>query len=430
MKNQRLINLLTVTFTIVLSILLTSCVPPADLTEDAQVSGAAEPKIEIDRDKCDLYLNFAYSYYQNQNWKSTIKNYKKMMEYGCGEEYAQDIYSYYGRAYQQLAKNDPVYYDSALYVYLEGKKYLPDDMYIHKNIAYVYHVQGKIDLEIREYEKMIEIQPEDLELYRTFVKRCFTQERFEDMLWGIEKILEISPNDEQAVNDRLMVYEKLGKDITTVRKEQWERNPDNVRFGMEYVESLTEQLEYDKAIEVYKKITMLDLRNKDVWDKLADLYKTLGQYKEAATTYEHINKNIDLKDLEVIDNITKMYQSLAEFPTAYEWAKKAIALENSSLAHKIRADVFYSGAEYYSSLRPTKNFEDKLVYKLAYDDYREAKKMGDNSVQSRIDFLKEYLIPTREDWFMNKYDASGAERTVYRPRLDCYKWIDINVNKN
>ncbi|MCK4641137.1 MAG: hypothetical protein KAU06_07360 [Candidatus Marinimicrobia bacterium] len=428
MKNQRLINLLIVTFTIVLSFMLISCVPPADLTEDAQVSGAAE--IEIDRDKCDLYLNFAYSYYQNQNWNSTIKNYKKMMEYGCGEEYAQDIYSYYGRAYQQLAKNDPVYYDSALYVYLEGEKYLPNDMYIHKNIAYVYHVQGKIDLEIREYEKMIEIQPEDLELYRTFVKRCFSQERFEDMLWGIEKILEISPNDEQAINDRLMVYEKLGKDITTVRKEQWERNPDNVRFGMEYVESLTEQLEYDKAIEVYKKITMLDLRNKDVWDKLADLYKTLGRYKEAATTYEHINKNIDPKNLEVIDNITKMYQNLAEFPTAFKWAKKAIALENSSLAYKIRADVFYLGAEYYSSSRPTKNFEDKLVYKLAYDDYREAKKMGDYSVQSRIDFLKEYLIPTREDWFMNKYDASGVERTVYCPRMDCYKWIDINVNKN
>ena len=430
MKNQRLINLLIVTFTIVLSFMLISCVPPADLTEDAQVSGAAEPKIEIDRDKCDLYLNFAYSYYQNQNWNSTIKNYKKMLGYGCGEEYAQDIYSYYGRAYQQLAKNDPVYYDSALYVYLEGEKYLPNDIYIHKNIAYVYHVQGKIDLEIREYEKMIEIQPEDLELYRTYVKRCFSQERFEDMLWGIEKILEISPNDEQAINDRLMVYEKLGKDITTVRREQWERNPDNVRFGMEYVESLTEQLEYDKAIEVYKKITMLDLRNKDVWDKLADLYKTLGRYKEAATTYEHINKNIDPKNLEVIDNITKMYQNLAEFPTAYEWAKKAIALENSSLAYKIRADVFYLGAEYYSSSRPTKNFEDKLVYKLAYDDYREAKKMGDNSVQSRIDFLKEYLIPTREDWFMNKYDASGAERTVYSPRMDCYKWIDINVNKN
>jgi len=428
MKNQRLINLLIVTFTIVLSFLLINCVPPADLTEDAQVSGAAE--IEIDRDKCDLYLNFAYSYYQNQNWNSTIKNYKKMLGYGCGEEYAQDIYSYYGRAYQQLAKNDPVYYDSALYIYLEGEKYLPDDMYIHKNIAYVYHVQGKIDLEIREYEKMIEIQPEDLELYRTFVKRCFSQERFEDMLWGIEKILEISPNDEQAINDRLMVYEKLGKDITTVRREQWERNPDNVRFGMEYVESLTEQLEYDKAIEVYKKITMLDLRNKDVWDKLADLYKTLGRYKEAATTYEHINKNIDPKNLEVIDNITKMYQNLAEFPTAYKWAKKAIALENSSLAYKIRADVFYSGTEYYSSSRPTKNFEDKLVYKLAYDDYREAKKMGDYSVQSRIDFLKEYLIPTREDWFMNKYDASGSERTVYRPRMDCYKWIDINVNKN
>jgi tetratricopeptide (TPR) repeat protein len=428
MENKRLIHLIVSVIILAVLVFFTSCVPPADSTEDARVSGTAvEP--EIDRDKCDLYLNFAYSYYQNQNWHGTIKNYKKMMEYGCQKEYAQDIYSYYGRAYQQLAKTDPVYYDSALYVYLEGQKYLPDDIYIHKNIAYIYHIQGKADLEIRQYEKMLEIAPEDIDLYRSYIKLCFAQERYEDMLWGIEKLLEIKPNDEQAINDRLIAYEKLGKDITTVRREQWERNPDNVRFGMEYAEALTEQLEYDKAIEVYKKVTRLDLRNEQAWAKLADLYKTLGRYAEASSVYEHINKNIDPLDLEVIDNIAKMRQNLTDFSGAYNWAKKAIAIGNSSLAYKIRGDLFYAAAEYYSSSRQL-NFEDKLVYKLAYDDYLEAYKLGDYSVKSRIDFLKEYMIPKREDWFMNKIDASGKERTVYRPRLECYSWIDINVKQN
>jgi len=242
-------------------------------------------------------------------------------------------------------------------------------------------------------------------------------------------LLEIKPNDEQAINDRLIAYEKLGKDITTVRREQWERNPDNVRFGMEYAAALTEQIEYDKAIEVYKKVTMLDLRNEQAWAKLADLYKTLARYDEASSVYEHINKNIDPQNLEVIDNITKMRQNLADFSGAYNWAKKAIAIGNSSLAYKIRGDLFYAAAEYYSSSRQL-NFEDKLVYKLAYDDYLETYKLGDYSVKSRIDFLKEYMIPKREDWFMNKIDASGKERTVYRPRLECYSWIDINVKNN
>ncbi|MDO9548004.1 MAG: hypothetical protein Q7J65_03445 [Candidatus Marinimicrobia bacterium] len=428
MKDQRLMHLLVLVLLSVTSIFLSQCIPPADSSEDAQL--AAEPKQEIDRDKCDLYLNFAYSYYQNQNWPSTIKNYKKMMEYGCQKEYAQDIYSYFGRAYQQLAKTDPVYFDSALFVYQEGEKYLPNDMYLKKNIAYIYHVQGKIDLEIREYEKMIEVQPEDLELYRGLNKLCFGQGRFEDMLWGIEKILEIQPNDQQAISDRLLIFEKLGKDITTVRRDQWVRNPNNVRYGLEYADALSDQLEYDKAIEVLKKVTALDLRSKEAWDKLAELYKNLGKYQKAVSAYEHINKNIDPQDLNVIDDIAKMYLNLSDYETAYNWAKKAIAVGNAHLAYKVRADVLFAVAERHSAARTPISFEDKLVYKLAYDDYLQAKKLGDFSVQSRIDFLKEHLIPTREDWFMNRYDGAGNERSVYRPRLDCYKWIDLNVSKD
>lgn len=350
------------------------------------------------------------------------------MEYGCKEEYAQDIYSYFGRAYQQMAKTDPVYFDSALFVYQEGEKYLPKDMYLRKNIAYIYHVQGKIDLEIREYEKMIELQPQDLELYRSYNKLCFGQERLEDMLWGIEKILEIQPDDQQALSDRLLVYQRLGKNIIDVQKNQWERNPNNVRYGLEYADALSDQLEYDKAIEVLKKVTAVDLRNKEAWDKLAELYKNLGKYQKAASTYEHINKNIDPQGLNVIDNISKMYLNLSDYETAYSWAKKAMAIGNSQLAYKVRADVLFAAAERCSAARTPISFEDKLAYKLAYDDYLQAKKLGDFSVQSRIDFLKEYLIPTREDWFMNRYDGAGNERTVYRPRLDCYKWIDLNVS--
>ena len=427
MRDQRLLHLPVFMLIIAVSIFLSQCVPPTDATENTQLT--AEPKPEIDRDKCDLYLNFAYSYYQNQNWQSTIKNYKKMLEYGCEEEYAPDIYSYYGRAYQQLAKTDPVYFDSALFVFQEGEKYLPDDIYLKKNIAYIYHVQGKIDLEIREYEKMIELQPEDLELYRSYVKLCFGQERYEDMLWGIEKILEINPDDQQAANDRLTVYGRLGKDITSVQKEQWERNPSNVRYGLEYADALAEQLDYEKAIEVLKKVTTVDLRNKEAWDKLAELYKNLGKYKEAATAYEHINKNINSQDLDIIDNISKMYISLGDYESAYGWAKKAIAIGNSALAYKVRADVLFAAAEYHSAARSPISFEDKLVYKLAYDDYRKARQMGDFGVQSRLDFLKEYLIPTREDWFMNRFDGTGKERSVYKPRLGCYSWIDLNVSK-
>jgi len=70
---------------IISAFVLQFCVPPA--AQEGGEEGAVEEAEEepIDRDLCDRYLSFAYSYYQNQNWKSAIKNYKKMIENGCEE---------------------------------------------------------------------------------------------------------------------------------------------------------------------------------------------------------------------------------------------------------------------------------------------------------------------------------------------------------
>ena len=56
--------------------------------------------------------------------------------------------------------------------------------------------------------------------------------------------------------------------------------------------------------------------------------------------------------------------------------------------------------------------------------------MGDQSVKKRIDFLKEYLIPSKEDWFMHKYDDTGAERKIFRPQGNNYDWITAEVKKD
>ncbi|HRD18930.1 MAG TPA: hypothetical protein PLB60_07755, partial [Candidatus Marinimicrobia bacterium] len=94
-----------------------------------------------------------------------------------------------------------------------------------------------------------------------------------------------------------------------------------------------------------------------------------------------------------------------------------------------RADLYFAAADYYTSGRQI-TFEDKLVYKLAYDDYLKVMELGDASVKSRIDHLKEYLIPTPEEWFFNRYDANGAMRTSFRPLSPEYKWITVEPKKN
>ncbi|PIS27328.1 MAG: hypothetical protein COT43_10765, partial [Candidatus Marinimicrobia bacterium CG08_land_8_20_14_0_20_45_22] len=138
MRLNRTFHRMLILVVVVCSIALISCVPPTTDPGESQKVKTSAPAPVADHSKCDLHLSFAYSYYQNQNWNGAIENYKKMIEYGCKEEYAQDIFSYFGRAYQQLAKDNPAYYDSALFVFIEGEQYLPNDMFLHKNIAYIY----------------------------------------------------------------------------------------------------------------------------------------------------------------------------------------------------------------------------------------------------------------------------------------------------
>lgn len=427
---KRCLKVLLITVSVGLVLGLISCVPPSPASTEPETTAPA-PKPTIDRTKCDLYLSFAYSYYQNQNWKSAIENYKKMSSYGCDEEYAQDVFSFWGRAYQQLASENNVYLDSALYIYMTGAKYLPNDIFLKQNIAYIYRLQGKADLEIREYEKMIEINPGDIKLYQSLVKLCINAQRWEDVIFATNEILKIDPNDEQALNDRILAYQKTGKDITSIQREQWEKNPTNVRYGLEYASALRQQKDYDAALNVYQKVALLDSKNLEVWSNIADIYfSNKSNYSEALKAYDQILKNISPKDLNVLQQAAKCCQMLNDYPTALGYAEKAIAaVPTSPQAFKIRAEVYFAAADNFTAGRQM-NFEDKLVYKLAYDDYKKAAELGDASVSSRIDHLKEYLIPTREEWFFNRYDASGKARTSYRSLNPVYNWITAEPKKD
>lgn len=427
LMKRKLFTCFLTTFFLLLGFGLHSCVPPTP--ESTEPAVTPEPKQPVDHTKCDLYLSFAYSYYQNQNWKGAIENYQKMVDNGCEEDYAQDIFLYWGRAYQQLASEDPKYLDSALYVYQRGEKYLPKDLYLRKYIAYIYRLQNKPDLEIREYEKMLEISPDDLEIHRNLAKLYFNSQRWNDVVYISNEILKLNPQDEQAKNDLLLAYQKLGKNPIDILQDTWEKSP-SVRSGLEYGAALKQARELDKAIQVYLKVTQIDSRNLEAWQNLADLYQTKNNLPEAINALEYIAKNLSPRDLDVIQKICQNYIKLGNFATALTWADKAVSVGgNNAMAYKIRADLYYTAADYFLGSEKL-TFEDKLVYKLAYDDYRKALELGDISVKTRLDHLKEYLIPTSEDWFLNNYDASGNRRTSFRPNKPCYNWITAEPKKD
>ena len=413
---------------VVFGLLFVNCVPPPATKTSSSAKTAEAEKKDYDKSQCMRYLSFAQGYYQNQDWKSVIRNYKKMIEIGCEEDFAEQIYPYLGRAYRELRTEGDQYLDSAAFVYQRGLEYTPSNVSIRKNLAYIYKLQGETNLEIRENEKLSERDPENIQYYKDLCKLYFKVERYEDVVWAAGQILEIEPNNEQAINDRMLAYQKLGKNVIEVQKEAWEKNPTE-KTGVDYSIALENEQNYAAAIEVLKQLSVTNPGSYDIWNRLALNYKNLNDYQNVIKTYTHIATKISVRDLDVVAEIVNAELKLGNFTNAYTWAKKAKTLNaQSQISLKIIGDVYYEAAENQVSSRDM-NFEDKLVYKLAYDYYTKASAKGEFSVKSRIDYLKEYRIPSSEDWFMNKYDSSGNDRTSFKPALDCYNWIEEAASK-
>jgi len=99
--------------------------------------------------------------------------------------------------------------------------------------------------------------------------------------------------------------------------------------------------------------------------------------------------------------------------------RKALAIDSKyGLAYLSRGIVYEASADKCVSKRGEKvTFDDKLVYKMAYDEYVKAKRDLEwkPDAERRMKYL-ETLIPTREDYFMHKNQKS--------PQSSCYEWID------
>jgi tetratricopeptide (TPR) repeat protein len=149
---------------------------------------------------------------------------------------------------------------------------------------------------------------------------------------------------------------------------------------------------------------------------LGDAHERLGRFREALRTYEQIvTAKPDNK--KVLTKMSHCYRELVDYPTARRFANKALAVDSKyGAAYIALGHVYETCADKCVAKKGKTEFNDKLVYKLAYDQYEKALQDLDSKSEARqrLNFL-EPSIPKTEDYFMNKgkTKATGA----------CYAWI-------
>jgi len=384
--------------------------------EDSVAQAKKDSILKANLAECEFKLSNGYEYYKQRNWDRAIDNYEDVRELGCGEKMAENLYLYLGNAYREVDNAD-----SAIAVYREGLEYLPDNIYLWQNLAYMYKITNQTTQQIEAQENVVRLDSSNVEHLMDLADLYFQTNQYNNQIQILNKILEVDPDNTVAQSSLITAMKKAGKDPITVLQNRWANNPNNATYGTEYGEELFNRGKFEKAVTVLGKVTDLDPENLRAWSLLAQSYENLEEYRSAIEAYQGILE-IDPNRKDVIRDVSRLYVELGEFQRAMDWAERCINTgSENGMGYAARGSVYENLAAECSQGKP--DFNDKLVYQMAYEDYQQAVSMGYGQVKARIDYLENF-IPSKGDWFF--HEGEGPE---FAPGKDCYNWIDRTVTR-
>ncbi|MFB0515171.1 MAG: tetratricopeptide repeat protein [Candidatus Neomarinimicrobiota bacterium] len=394
------------------------CIPPPVEEEGPALT---EEELRRRQRECDIALSNAWEYYKNREFEASVRNYHKLVYLGCGGDQAESVYLYFGRAYIELG-----YLDSAVWAFKQGLRYIPEDKNLLEIIAYALGRQGNITEQIYYYERYIEVDPTNSEIFATLTDLLKQEGRYDDLIVNLQKWLELEPNNPRAQTDLIAAYEMAGKDPLAFMRQRWEDNPSNAQWGIDYARKLVENLDYAMAYRVLEGVIQRTPTARGAYELLANAALDEGDVDRAISALERLFE-LNRTDEKTALELSRAYLRKEDYPQALAWAETALGVAtNGGEALYVRAEVYYNAADDCMSRSESgaPNFQDKLVFQMAYEDYKAAVEKGYRRARTRADFLEKNLIPTKGDWFLQQADIR-----VFKPQGECYSWITRTVRR-
>ncbi|MGY8788154.1 MAG: tetratricopeptide repeat protein [Fidelibacterota bacterium] len=400
------------------ALFLTMCVPPEGGNQNL-----AKDKAKLDslrKVRCPRLMSSAAEYYRNRDWKQTVRIYEEITTLDCdvwNPVFAppQEIYQYYAIAYEQMGK-----FDSSEFVLLDGLQKLPESVELRKRLAYSYKRQGKKEKEIIEFERIIDMSPLDISIMNDLSKLYKDGSRFDDQIFILEKILKVDGSNEIAQSELAMAFESSGRDPLDVYRKRYEDNPENLSYGLDYADRLTQVDRSADAILVLDGVIRQDPSSKLAYRKLAEAHKETNNLKKAANAYEELFQ-IDPRDGRIAVDISDIYIDVGNYSKALRWAEKAMSLSDgngSGLGQK--AKVYFYGWDTFRQ-NPF-SIDDRIVAKLAYDYFVKAEDKGFIGFTKRgwLEENSKDILYGKAQWFMAD-DRVKRTRSI-SPTSSNYDW--------
>ncbi|UCH09457.1 MAG: tetratricopeptide repeat protein [Fidelibacterota bacterium] len=398
--------------------LVQTCMPPPPVDEEPQLS---EEELKRRERECLIALSNAWEYYKNREFESSIRNYRKLVDLGCGEENAQDVYIYFGRAFIELG-----YLDSAIWAFKQGLRYLPEDKSLLEIIAYANGRLGNTEEQIYYLTRHSEVDTCNPEVFASLTELLEREQRYDDLILTLEQWIGCEPDNPRVQSDLIAAYENSGKDPLDFMRSRCELNPDNPQWCIDYAAKLIDNQDYILAYRVLEGVIQRTPTAQGAYELLANAALDEGDIDRAISAFTRLFE-LNRTDEKPALELSRAYLRKEEFQQALQWAETALGVTtNGGEALYVRAEVYYTTADACARSRESgaASFHDKLVFLMAYEDYKAAVEKGYRRARTRAEFLEKNLIPTKGDWFL-----TDPAKNVFSPEGPCYNWITRTVRR-
>ena len=403
------------------AMVITACIPPQYTPEElaAREIARKDSVRKANQKYCMKFLSFATTHYNNKAYADALNNYKRLFDYECvDEQMAQNVYVFMANCYRELEQ-----LDSALIYYNEGLSIIPDNEYLWDSKLHTLNLIGDdeaiLQTKVEKYSRF----PENADLGEEIVELYLAMENYEDAKPIVEALLIEDPDNKNLQNMRFQCEEALGGDIRSIVEEEYHKNLENISNAQIYVGILRDADENLAAIDVLEGMLIHVPGTVGMIKELVELLSIEGQTKKVISLLEQLLE-INPDNVNIYFDLTVANITAGNYQAAMSWANQVLNLDQANgQAYANRASVYEAVANNCSSSVP--DFDDKLVFQIAYEDYLTAKSKGYGKSTSKIDFLKEARIPKSGDWFFNRDDYVKGGKA--KPKKECYSWLQRSV---
>ncbi len=418
-KGFMIISVLALALVITTSF-MTGCATTGTGGQKVEISPERQKAVQDSLNKVYQYqldLNFSIGneHRKNKNYRDAIKPFWKVVNLDTINRFP-DIFTFLAECYMKLDQPD-----SALVVFTMGTERAPQKIHNHRMRAYLLAAKGEREEAINEYYTTIKLDPDKIEDYKSLGTLLIGENRLDEALEMYKKIVDLTPNDADAQNTYSTLIAQTGGDITDIiaaKEEALTKNSEDKRLMFELGELYFKQGDYKNANVKFSMFLEKSPDDVKALEYLGNCYQNIEQYKKAISTYEKVLKQ-QSDHIKVICEMGACYRELKQFSKARSFVNSAIKINPQyGYAYIVKGSIYEATADDCVNNREKKvvNIDDKLVYKLAYDEYQLAAKdvQFQEQAKNRMNYVKQD-IPTPSDMFMypNKEKAE----------LPCYKWI-------